>query len=87
MEWDPRLETLCDFVSRKRNAEQMDGYNDHLEREYEQTKARGFHWVSAVQSPNTSRRQRSLSRRRARATTRRRDSARLTKRATRRVPP
>jgi len=33
--WDPRRETLCDYVQRTRHEEQMAGYNDHAERRLE----------------------------------------------------
>jgi hypothetical protein len=83
--WDPRRETLCEYVHRTRNAEQMAAYDDQVERKLEQRKALGYRWLSAADSPVARRSERSAARRRQRSTTERRASLRLPKRATRRT--
>jgi hypothetical protein len=83
--WNPKRETLCEFVQRRRNVEQMDAYDDQVERRIEQGKALGFHWHSAADSPVPARSARSEVRRAARSKTQRRASLRLPKRATRRA--
>jgi hypothetical protein len=74
--WNPRRETLCEYVSRKRNAEQMEAYDDQAERRFEESRAHGFYWHKRP-DPNTA-----AGERQARAKTRRRSSVRLPKRAT-----
>ena len=82
--WDPRRETLCEYVQRTRHEEQMTDYDDHSERRLERSKAQGYRWLSARDSTVARRRERSEARRLRRSKTKTRLSARLPKRATRR---
>jgi hypothetical protein len=87
--WNPKRETLCEFVNRKRIDEQMASYNDKTERKIAQKAALGLRWRSSADSTNPERirnRERALLYRpRARSKTPRKESLRLPKRATRRV--
>jgi hypothetical protein len=87
--WNPRRETLCEFVNRKRIDEQMASYDDKTERKIAQRAALGFRWVSSEGTTDPERiknRARALMYRpRARSKTPRKESLRLPKRATRRV--